>query len=168
MIGAVTSARYACFALSRLSFTDFPLEFPSGVAHCPDTTTALVVLNLAASNPMENRGCVLCRSLTIWTLPLVYVISSLYFSTGIDTAYQDAYLSLACVYPTAVSSILLCPHLVSPLPFLSLPHCQCQSTHKGPHIVGEEDTSCYHKHRYCNFPLSLCCIRGGSSPSHYS
>jgi len=57
MIGAVTSTRYryACFTLSRLSLTDFPLEFPSGVARCPDTTTALVVLNLAASNPMEKE-----------------------------------------------------------------------------------------------------------------
>ena len=55
MIGAVTSARYARFTLSRLSLTNFPLEFPSGVVLCLDTTTALIIVNMAPPNPVENE-----------------------------------------------------------------------------------------------------------------
>jgi len=55
MIGAVTSARYEFLILSRLSLTNFPLEFPSGIVCHLDTTTALIVVNMAPHNPVENE-----------------------------------------------------------------------------------------------------------------
>jgi len=65
MVEAVTSARYGRLALSRLSLTNFPLESLGGIVRSLNTTTALVIANLAPSYPVENA---LYSSLTIWTL----------------------------------------------------------------------------------------------------